>query len=324
MRPTRSQRKETSAERQAGGDGTACIGQCFASRLAFISGSRPGEADRLETDHGKDTGHDVEDQPAKDCAAQRKEQRNKAGIAAALRDRSGGRRNFEPFTIANRNHAFQCFRTDKAISGLARFDHQRVAVTADLLWGGVVQGIFAGRIEPGIARRAAGRKGDSDPDHRAVNLELCLTAKRPRQFHAPRIEPGAVDWRHETVANDKIQRQFVMFWYADLVCARQAVNRQPDRECRPLCQSGRDVELYQQRMLGVEDMVHQISNDEAFGHRIARCADRRVLGQAPVQPRGQTRIARILPIAMPAGFGLHADCQCNHASGCRRAGFGNE
>ena len=146
-RPARAQAKQQPAQRQACQHDPGGVGQRFALGGALIAACA-GKAHRLQADDGKDAGHDVEQQPAKDCPCQRGEDGGESAIVLKCRHDARHSADLKATPAACRQHAGQ--PVSRTALCLCLYN-QLIAQPFCLLGRGIGNRVFGFGKEPGVS-----------------------------------------------------------------------------------------------------------------------------------------------------------------------------
>ena len=184
--------------------------------------------------------------------------------------------------------------------------------------GFVIDNPVGRREDVGLADLDAGGNRDGDAQFAARNREIADSRQWPRQGAAPIIEARI---GRRPSANRKVERELALFGDANLVGAGEPVRVGTDRHGAG--RAGGDLEPHEDRVIALVDVIHEVGDGQARRHRIAQRTCREPGRKLPFDVHRQAGIARIEPIAVPAGLGTHVNRQLDLAAGRRRA-FGDQ
>ena len=139
-----------------------------------------------------------------------------------------------------------------------------------------------------------------------------FAAQRRGQGGAPAVKPGV---GLAGLADSDLGCQLALFGHADFVGTGQPLRLGAQVQHLTRLGTGRHGEGHQQGIFGLVDVVHQPGDGQRCGHRIGQRPRLRAGRQGPVDRHALPGIAGVLPIAMPARFGLHVDRQGDRAAG---------
>ena len=137
-----------------------------------------------------------------------------------------------------------------------------------------------------------------------------LARQRPRQRLPPSVELRAIGG---SAANQHIQRQLALFGDANLVGAGEPAGLGPDWD--RAARIGGNLEPHEHGVVSLIDVVHEAGDGQPLRHRIAQRACGEALGKLPLHVHRQAGVARVQPIAVPAGSWTHVDRKLDLAAG---------
>src|SRR5690606_25430893 len=124
----------------------------------------PRETERLETEDRKDAGHQVEDQPAEDRAAERGPEQRPVDPVRRPRDRLARRGHRAWLKLQRQAATAAQLQQRRYLPGLvalgARFDDDLVTVAAETLRRGIIDHIL--RLDEQVRRVDRGARGERD------------------------------------------------------------------------------------------------------------------------------------------------------------------
>ena len=208
----------------------------------------------------------------------------------------------------------------KALFHLAA-DDQPVTHTPRALRGCITEQFFGLRKEPDAFGLGTAWIRDGDFDTLTVNLVECRTVKRHGQGAAPLVKARAVSIGYGARPDRQWHGQCRVLRNANQVGTGRPAGIHCDVQALALLRVFGYFDIHQKGMLCLVDMVHKPADDQRLGHRCTHRSRSHTIWQLPCELKRRPCIAGVYPIIMPAGFGVHDDCDRHNIAGCGAIGF---
>jgi hypothetical protein len=197
-------------------------------------------------------------------------------------------------------------------------DDEEIVAASEMLLGAVIDDAVFGWEDIGLADLHVARERDGDAHVVARDVETGKAAERLRKRLPPRVELRAAGG---SGADQQIERELALLGHADFVGAGEPARVGADRN--GAVRVRRHLQPHEHRIIVLVDVVHEVSDLDPPGHRVAQRTGRKALRQAPLHVHRQASIAGVQPIAVPARVGAHVDGKLDLAAR-RRWAFGDQ
>lgn len=179
-----------------------------------------------------------------------------------------------------------------------------------------------GRIQPGGRCGDIADARDGEAPVRPVPCHIGLRSAGLGQGRFGGVKQAGAGGIGAAIARRQLQGERCTLRHAQRVGTGEPGHINAQRQGRARCDIVIQGQVGQQRVGALVDIARQTRQFEQRGRGMAQRADLYTVGQRPVGLCRKAAIARIAPIAMPTGFGRHADGDARRRTGPGRCAFG--